>query len=137
MNVIGLDDKTYTWNLSKYKPKNKCSKLHLRARQLLQQEFPCEKIYEELMLPGTKNERQIRPLFADFFVPYKSLMIEVQGEQHYKFNSFFFHNKLEFYKAQSRDRNKQRWCQINHFILICLPFNELDEQWLIRIRNRQ
>lgn len=136
MKVIGLDNKEYKWNYVKYKPKAKCSKLHLRARKLLSGEFPYDTICEELTLPGTKNERQARPLFADFFVPQRKLMVEVQGQQHYKFNSHFFDNKIEFFKAQARDRNKQEWCEVNDLILIQLPYNETDEKWLDRIRNR-
>lgn len=135
MKVTGLDGKIYNWNITKYKPKNKCSKYHLRARLLLQNEFPFEKIYEELKLPGTKNERQIRPLFADFFISNINVIVEVQGEQHYKFNNFFFDNKLEFYRAQSRDRNKQEWCRINNIYLVHFPYNETNEQWLEKIRG--
>ena len=136
MKIIGLDRKEYSWNYTQYKAKKKCSKLHSRARIILTQEFPCDIIYEELTLPGTKNERQTRPLFADFFIPTRYLIVEVQGEQHYKFNSHFFDNKLDFYKAQARDRNKNEWCRLNSFFIICLPFNETDEQWLERVRNR-
>jgi len=136
MKVIGLDGKEYTWNLTKYKARENCSKLHLRARILLTREFPYDIIYEELALPGAKDERQARPLFADFFIPQRYLMVEVQGEQHYKFNSHFFDNKIEFYKAQSRDRRKLEWCETNDFTLVQLPFNEDDEQWLHKIRAR-
>jgi hypothetical protein len=136
MKILGLDGREYSWNLTQYKPREKCSKLHFRARQLLTKEFPYDIIYEELTLPGTKSERQIRPLFADFFIPTRLIMVEVQGEQHYKFNSHFFHNKIEFFKAQARDRIKQDWCHNNTIELVQLPFNEDDEQWLQRIRNR-
>jgi len=136
MKIVGLDDREYSWNITKYKAREKCSKLHARARIILTKAFPCDIIYEELTLPGTKNERQTRPLFADFMVSSRSLVVEVQGEQHYKFNSFFFDNKIEFYKAQARDRNKQEWCNINSLTLVCLPFNETDDQWLERIRDR-
>jgi len=136
MKILGLDDREYTWNITKYKPRQKCSNLHLRARNILTQEFPCDIIYEELTLPGTRNERQTRPLFADFFISARSLMIEVQGEQHYKFNPHFFDNKVEFYRAQSRDRAKQDWCSLNNITLVALPFNENDAEWLQRIRDR-
>ena len=136
MKILGLDGKEYSWNVTKYKGHEKCSKLHARARIILTKEFSCDIIYEELTLPGTKNERQSRPLFADFFVAGRSLVVEVQGEQHYKFNDYFFENKIEFYKAQARDRSKQEWCKLNNFTLICLPYNETDIQWLERIRDR-
>ena len=136
MKIIGLDNKEYNWNVTKYKKRKSCSKLHYRAREVLTAEFPYDIIYEELTLPGTKNERQVRPLFADFFVSSRNFIVEVQGEQHYKFNNFFFDNKMEFYKAQARDRNKKEWCDINNILLVCLPFNETNEQWLKRIRDR-
>jgi hypothetical protein len=136
MNIIGLDGKEYRINFNKSRVSTNCSKLHIRARDLLHTEFPYDKIYEEVALPGTKNERQIKPLMADFIIPLRYIIVEVQGEQHYKHNSFFYYNKLEFYKAQSRDRNKVRWCELNQIKLICLPFNENDGQWLERIRNR-
>lgn len=136
MKVIGLDDREYTWNLSKHKPKNKCSTLHERARQILKNEFVFEKIYEEVTLPGSKTNRTNRPLFADFFIT-PNIMIEVQGQQHYKYNTFFFNNKLEFFRAQSRDRTKQEWCDKNNIVLIQLPFCETDEEWLKRIRNKK
>jgi hypothetical protein len=136
MKIIGLDGKEYLWNVTKYKARAKCSKLHARARTVLTTEFPYDTIYEELTLPGLKDERQTSPLYADFFVPTRQLMVEVQGEQHYKFNSHFFDNKIEFFRAQARDRLKQEWCHINEFMLVQLPYNETDEQWLQRIRDR-
>jgi len=136
MKIIGLDNSEYSWNVTKFKAKKKCSKLHARARIVLTKEFPCDIINEELTLPGTKNERQTRPLFADFFILSRHLMIEVQGEQHYKFNSHFFDNKMEFFKAQARDRSKQEWCDVNNITLVQLPFNETDREWLQRIRDR-
>jgi len=136
MKVTGLDGREHLWNVTKYKARAKCSKLHARARQVLTTEFPYDTIYEELTLPGSKDERQTKTLSADFFVPTRQLMVEVQGEQHYKFNSHFFENKLEFFRAQARDRLKKDWCELNKFMLVQLPFNEDDQQWLQRIRDR-
>ena len=136
MKIQGLDGREYNWNITKYKARENCSKLHARAREVLTNEFPYDIIYEELTLPGSKDERQTRTLSADFCIPSRNLMVEVQGEQHYKFNPHFFNNKLEFYRAQARDRLKAEWCRINHMTLIQLPYNESDEQWLERIRNR-
>ena len=136
MKIQGLDGKEYKLNFNKSRVSTNCSKLHIRARNLLISEFQYDRIYEEIALPGTKNERQIKPLMADFIIPLRNIIIEVQGEQHYKFNTFFYYNKIEFYKAQARDRNKAQWCELNKIKLICLPFNESDIEWLERIRNR-
>jgi len=136
MKIIGLDKKEYSWNVTKYKAKENCSKLHARARIFLTKQFPYDTICEELTLPGSKCERQIRPLYADFFIPQRKLMIEVQGEQHYKFNTHFFNNKIEFFKAQARDRIKIEWCDINDIYLVQLPYHESNKEWAMRIRNR-
>jgi hypothetical protein len=129
MKIKGLNEKEYTWSFQKYKGKKKCSKYHLRARILLSNLFPFDIIYEEVPLPGSKTERQSRSLVADFWIPQRYLIIEVQGEQHYKFNPHFFNNKLDFFKAQSCDRQKIEWCDKNNITLIQLPFNKSDEEW--------
>lgn len=137
MIVIGIDGKEYRWNISKFaKESKKCSQYHKKARELLKNLFPFDIIYEEVTLPGTKNERFTKSLIADFYIHTESLMIEVQGKQHYKFNSFFYKNKLEFFKAQARDRVKQHWCDINDIYLIHLPYNETIIEWNQRIISR-
>lgn len=137
MKVIGLDGKEYSINLTKYTIKRQsCSKLHERARSLLEYMFPYYKICEEITLPGTKTERQTKPLIADFYIHQKRLMIEVQGEQHYKHNDFFFHDKMTFFKSKSRDNLKVQWCNNNNIYLVELPFNETNDEWSIRIYGK-
>jgi hypothetical protein len=136
MKVTGLDHKEYRWSYERYKGRDKCSKYHKRARILLAQMFPFDLVYEEVPLPGSKTERQSRSLVADFWIPQRSLIIEVQGEQHYKFNNHFFDNKIEFFKAQSCDRNKQEWCDINNIVLVQLPYHEQNDQWQKRIEDK-
>jgi len=133
MKIIGLDNKEYKWSYEKYKGHEKCSKYHARARKMLSEIFPFDLVYEEVPLPGSKTERQSRSLVADFWIPQRSLIIEVQGEQHYKYNSHFFCSKIEFFKARSCDRNKQEWCDINNIKLVQLPYYEIEEIWQQKI----
>lgn len=132
MHVTGLDDKCYVWNptksQAKIKEKNKSS-LHKKAKLLLKEVYPFDRILEEIKLPGTKNTRRRSLLSADFFIPNRNLVIEVHGEQHYKYNSFFFKNNMEFYRAQARDRDKIRWCEINEIRFIELAFDESEDEW--------
>jgi len=132
MHVIGLDNKHYVWNpakkQAKVKDKNKSS-LHKKAKRLLKEAYPFDRILEEVSLPGTKTTRRRSSLTADFFIPNRTLIIEVHGEQHYTYNSFFFKNSMEFYKAQARDRDKIRWCEINDIGFIELSFNESEDEW--------
>ena len=134
MKIQGLDGKTYSWIPSNnIVETEKRSGLHNKARQLLKEKYPNDRILEELVLPGTKTENRKSTLKADFFVPTRSLIVEVHGSQHTEFNNFFFKNKMEFYKAQARDKDKKRWCEMNEFSLIELFHNESIEEWRIKI----
>lgn len=134
MKIIGLDDKEYTWIPSNnIVDTEKRSGLHNKARQLLKEKYPNDRILEELVLPGTKTNTRKSVLKADFFIPVRKLIIEVHGQQHTEFNNFFFANKMEFYKAQARDKDKARWCEINDFTLIELYHNESIEDWRDKI----
>lgn len=134
MNIIGLDGKEYSWTPSNnIVDTDKRSGLHNKARQLLKEKYPNDRILEELVLPGTKTNNRKSVLKADFFIPIRSIIVEVHGEQHVEFNNFFFKNKMEFYKAQARDRDKKSWCELNNFTLIELFHDESIEQWKEKI----
>lgn len=134
MKIKGLDNKEHLWSLSD-KQRGKVSQHHQRARELLQSLFPLDKVYEEQMLPGSKTG-QFGLLCADFYIHSRKLMFEVQGEQHFEYNSFFYKSKLDFLKAKKRDADKKEWCELNGIILIELPYNESNEQWTARINGR-
>lgn len=130
MKVTGLDRKVRTW---KWKgcivreDKIKRSSFHLAARALLKEMFPMEIILEEVPLPGTTG------LSADFFVPTKMIMVETHGRQHYEFIPHFHTNWQGFLKAKQRDRDKQKWCEINKIKYVELPYNEDKQSWTNRI----
>ena len=68
MLIIGLDGKEHQFKF-KSKPRNTASKLHIRARNLLNNIFPRDAISEEVMLPGTKvgwseQKSDCRPLYT-------------------------------------------------------------------------
>lgn len=131
MVVYNLDGELIKWNYSKYysrKSNQNKSKWHLQARGLLKEIFPNSTIYEEVTLP-TKPAT-----YADFFVPNHTLIVEVNGEQHYEFNSHFHKDKMAFYRGLARDKMKREWCKINDFSIVELPYNEVDE-WTKMIKN--
>jgi hypothetical protein len=135
MIIKGLDDREYTWNpTTSQSSGKKRSKLHNKAKDLLREVFPHDRILEELSLPGTKSGHRKSTLYADIFLPNRRMIIEVHGEQHYKYNSFFFNNKLEFYKARARDNDKKEWCRINNIELIELSYNEDIDEWRRKIQ---
>lgn len=131
MKVTGLDGREYKWN-----PKTnggKRSKLHEKAKVLLDDCFPYDRILEEVSLPGTKSMTRKGILRADFFIPNRNLIIEVHGQQHFKFNKFHFKDKLSFFRAQARDRDKKEWCNINDIRIIEFNYNEGEDDWRRKI----
>ena len=134
MKIIGLDQQEYSWIPSNnIVDTEKRSGLHNKAKELLKERYPNDRILEVLVLPGTKTATRKSTLKADFFIPVRKLIIEVHGEQHTEFNNFFFKSKMDFYKAQARDRDKKQWCEINNFELIELFHNESIEEWRSKI----
>jgi len=134
LKIKGLDGKEYTWIPSNnIVQTEKRSKLHENAKILLTERFCNDRILEELVLPGTKTTFRKSTLKADFFIPNRNLIVEVHGEQHVKFNSFFFEDKLDFYKAKARDRDKKRWCELNNFTIVELFYNESIDEWRQKI----
>lgn len=134
MIVIGLDGKQYSWNPSSSQAEaSNRSSLQTKAKELLSNIFPHDRILEEVSLPGTRNEFRKSTLRGDLFVPNRMLLVEVHGEQHHKFNKFFFSNKLQFYKAKARDRDKQEWCSINSIKYVELNYNEDINEWRRKI----
>jgi very-short-patch-repair endonuclease len=63
-------------------------------------------------------------LLFDFYIPSYGVMIECQGEQHYKFVPHFHHNKAGFDDYVYRDQLKDQWCAKNDYTLIKIPYNQ-------------
>jgi len=133
MNAVGLDGYEYKISLASLTTKsnlNNKSNFHLLARDLLKQNYPTLQILEEIPIQIRKSET----LYMDFFIPLTKKCIEVHGEQHYEFTPFYHRTKLDFFKQQKRDREKQEWCHINNITYIELPYNTQDK-WLEIINN--
>jgi len=131
MKVTGLDGNTYNW-----KPKTnggKRSKLHKKAKEALDIWYPYDTIYEEVSLPGTKTSARKSTLRADLYIPNRNLIVEVHGEQHFKFNKFHYKDKLSFFRAQARDRDKVEWCNLNEVRFVAFNYNETEEEWKAKI----
>jgi hypothetical protein len=126
MKIKGLDGRDYSWSISQYrKTRQGASAGHKRARQLLRELFPCEIILEELTLVGTGRY----PLYADFFLSGPKLMVEVNGQQHYKYDTYHYANKTAWNKARNNDARKQAWCELNDITLVVLDDKNTEEFW--------
>ena len=133
MKVIGLDAREYTWN-----PKTgggKRSKLHQKAKTVLDSCFPHDRILEEVTLPGTKTVRS-KCLRADFYIPNRNLIVEVHGEQHFKYIPYFHKSRAGFAMAKKRDLDKKEWCRVNDIELIELRWDDSLEYWRYKLERR-
>jgi uncharacterized UPF0160 family protein len=129
MYVKDLDGKISDWKYYHKSNHSKRSLLHLACRELLKKLFPTQKIFEEVRVDIRKGEI----LFLDFFLPLKMLVVEVHGEQHYKFSLHYHGNRWNFLESKRRDREKLEWCQLNDIRFVELPYNEKIEDWTKRI----
>lgn len=128
MNIIDLDGNNINWSLTGHISKgriNDKSSFHLAARKLLIESFPTLQILEEVPIPLRRSET----LYLDFYLPLIKRVIEVHGEQHYKFIPFYHSSKMNFLKAVKRDNEKKEWCEKNGITHTILPYNESIETW--------
>ena len=110
----------------------KRSKLHLTARGIVHEIFTSAPILEEVPI----HPRPFKTQYFDFYLPNIKLAIEVNGEQHYKFNTFFHASAQDFLNQKKNDADKREWCEINGISLIELPYNEKEDEWRQRIIQR-
>ena len=110
---------------------SKRSKLHVAARKLLKNNFPRATIMEEVYMPVFDKKK----LPFDFFIPEFSLVIEVHGEQHFKYTPHFHGSKMNYAKSLVRDSNKQEFCELNDINIVFFNFNESETEWLQKLKN--
>lgn len=100
------------------------SSFHLKARQILQERFPTHQVLEEVAVPILPRT----VLYLDFFLPLRKLAVEVHGQQHYTYNSFFHKTQRDFFQQIKNDKLKCEWCELNHIELLVLSF-ESEDKW--------
>jgi len=122
MIVKTLDGDEYDWTIPDQKERKR-SKLHQTAKLILRAKYPNIVIYDEVPIQVRKKQR----LYLDLYCPTLLLAVEVNGQQHYTFNSHFHSSKAQFLHAVSNDLAKVVWCELNDIELITLKYNELKE----------
>lgn len=131
MKVVGFDGRQYPWPPAghhvNFDDRRRRSEPHLKCREMLRRLYPTDRFLEEIPLPGSDK------LSADFYLPWRNLVIEVHGKQHYEFIEFFHATKLAFFQAKQRDLKKIEWCNMNNIGVVELPYNEDDDAWERRI----
>jgi len=107
----------------------KCrSKIQKNVKDLLHRHWIADIVFEELPVVGTR-------MTLDFYNANKKIAVEVDGNQHYKFNKFFHSNSRQNFLAQlKRDDKKEYFCEINKIKLVrILESDNLDEELLRRL----
>jgi very-short-patch-repair endonuclease len=91
----------------------KCrSKIQKKVKDLLYSHWISDVVFEEFPVLGTR-------MTIDFYNANKKLAIEVDGNQHYKFNKFFHSNSRQNFLSQlQRDEKKEYFCDINKIRLV-------------------
>lgn len=107
-------------NQSEYplRGKNSRSEFQSEVGKVLLDKFPLFPILEEWPIPASRLE-------IDFFIPQLMIAIEVNGDQHKKYNKFFHASIADFKKQKNRDKRKRDWCELNGITLI--DINNIDE----------
>ena len=135
MKVIDLDGTVSHWKLTgevvRGRDSRKRSQLHLKARALLKELYPALQIIEEIPIQLKRSQRAS----LDFYINTIKTVIEVHGEQHYKFNTFYHSSRQDFINQKKRDNDLKEWCEINNMTYVELPFDEGEEQWKSRITH--
>lgn len=81
--------------------------------------FIYQKKFDNCIFPETN-----RQLIFDFYLPDYHLLIEYDGEQHFR----SIHNDLFDLKSiQKRDQYKNKWCKENNISLIRIPYTDFDK----------
>lgn len=89
------------------------------------------KFEREKTFPDLKNPKTNGYLRFDFFLPEKNIIIEYDGEQHFKEVAIF---KDSLNDVQYRDQLKADWCLKHSIHLIRIPYydlNKINEQYIL------
>lgn len=93
------------------------SKRHEEILSYLGENFPFLKIEEEYHIGEN--------LCIDIYIPSLFVAIEIDGEQHDRFNSFFHNDSLLYFNKQlKRDKKKNYLCKMNNITLIRIKHND-------------
>lgn len=122
MILYDIRGKLVKKNISKYRikwDKKVASDLQFQVKQFLKQFWIASLVYEEFPVFGTRMR-------VDFINLTRKIAIEVNGDQHYSYNSHFHKgSKHEFFKSFERDEKKKDWLKMNSFKYIELDTNDV------------
>jgi len=87
------------------------SQAQFRTKDFLKQYWQNDIVYEEFPVYGSRMK-------VDIVNMTRKIAIEVQGDQHYKFNKHFHSNsRLKYLASLKRDVKKLEWLESNGFVV--------------------
>jgi len=102
-------------NVSKYLINwdGKCkSGIQKNVKDHIKEYWFADHVFEEFPVAGTR-------LTLDFYNSTQKIAIEVDGNQHYRYNKFFHSNSRQNFLFQlKRDEKKEYFCELNNIKLI-------------------
>jgi len=97
------------------------SGIQKKVKKVLYDNWFADVVFEEFPVAGTR-------LTFDFFNATRNIAVEVDGNQHYKYNKFFHSNSRQNFLSQlQRDEKKEYFCEINNIELIRILESEIVE----------
>lgn len=100
-------------NVSRFRidwDKSSRSKIQFKIKQLLRPYWERQIVYEEFPVYGSR-------LKVDIFNATKKIAVEIQGDQHEKFNKFFHGSRLNYFLSYKNDSIKRKWLEDNGYQL--------------------
>jgi len=102
------------------------SKLQRKVKEFLYPYWANHVVYEEFPVFGSRMK-------VDIFNATYKIAIEVNGQQHSSYNSFFHNkNRENFLYSIRRDTAKRKWAELNEFKFIEIEYDEvnnLTKEW--------
>jgi len=102
------------------------SKQHVAVCNILKKLFPSARIQQDASIKvGRKT------LFVDILLPRYNLAFEINGQQHYEYNSFMHGSRYGFQKKRENDSLKRMYCEDNNIKLCVVHYNDTITEELI------
>lgn len=97
------------------------SKASEKIETFLKEVFPNHRVKKEKYVTYAHTQ-----LLFDFYLPELKVLIEVQGDQHFKFNKFFHREKSNFQGQKYRDSLKTQWASEQGLKLVALTEKQIE-----------
>lgn len=97
------------------------SKIQFEVKQFFKKYWLACVVYEEFPVFGSRMK-------VDIVNATRKIAVEVNGQQHGKFNKFFHNDsRAKYLDGIKRDFAKSKWLEKNGFRLIEIEYNEIDK----------